>query len=225
MAVTDPVVTPRGTVTLLSVPGEAKTGATTDLWVTVRDFSGAAVDGGTVQFRDGGQDIGDPVAVSSGVARLPHTFTVAGTHAVSAVFSGVPALDGSVAATRNVNVTVAAPTDVETATALTVPASATSGTEVTLWASVVSSGPVRGTIQFFDGATPIGEAVELVDGAATLQYSFVTPGAHPITAVYSGAEGLSGSTSEARTVQVASVDSTPGGGTGTGSLSGLPFGS
>lgn len=225
VSVTDPVVTPRSTVTLLSVPGEAKTGATTDLWVTVRDFSGAAVDGGTVQFRDGGQDIGDPVAVSSGVARLPHTFTVAGTHSVSAVFSGVPALDGSVAATRNVNVTVAAPTDVETATALTVPALATSGTEVTLWVSVVSSGPVRGTIQFFDGATPIGEAVELVDGAATLQHSFVTPGAHPITAVYSGAEGLSGSTSEARTVQVASVDSTPGGGTGTGSLSGLPFGS
>ncbi|NKU61734.1 hypothetical protein GS891_00350 [Rhodococcus hoagii] len=52
-----------------------------------------------------------------------------------------------------------------------------------MWASVVSSGPVRGTIQFFDGAHPIGEAVELVDGAATLQHSFVTPGAHPITAV------------------------------------------
>nr|NKW57622.1 hypothetical protein [Prescottella equi] len=96
---------------------------------------------------------------------------------------------------------------------------------MTLWASVVSSGPVRGTIQFFDGATPIGEDCGMVDGAATLQHSFVTPGAHPITAVYSGAEGLSGSTSEARTVQVASVDSTPGGGTGTGSLSGLPFGS
>lgn len=223
--VTDPVVSPRGTLTMLSVPGEAKTGATTDLWVTVRTSAGVPVDGGTVQFRDGGQEIGDPVAVNAGVARLPHTFTVAGAHSVSADFSGLPALDGSTAATRVVNVTTPAPTDVETATALTVPASAASGAAVTLWASAVSSGPVRGTIQFFDGATPIGEAVELVDGVATLQHTFTTSGAHAITALYSGAEGLSGSTSEARTVDVTAIDSTPGGTTGTGSLAGLPFGS
>ncbi|MCA1008895.1 Ig-like domain-containing protein [Rhodococcus hoagii] len=225
VSVTDPVVTLRSTVTLLSVPGEAKTGAITDLWVTVRNSAGAPVDGGTVQFRDGGQEIGDPVAVNAGVARLPHTFTVAGAHSVSAVFSGVPALDGSTAATRIVNVTTPASTDAETATALTVPASAASGATVTLWASAVSSGPVRGTIQFFDGATPISEAVELVDGVATLEHSFTTSGAHAITAVYSGAEGLRGSTSEARTVDVTAIDSTPGGTTGTGSLAGLPFGS
>ncbi|WP_258195553.1 Ig-like domain-containing protein [Rhodococcus sp. OK519] len=225
VSVTDPVVSPRGTVTLLSVPGEAKTGGTTDLWVTVRTPAGALVDGGTVQFRDGGQAIGDAVAVNAGVARLPHTFTVAGAHSISAVFSGTPALDGSTAEIRIVNVTVPAPTDVETATALTVPASAASGATVTLWASAVSSGPVRGTIQFFDGATPIGEAVELVDGAATLQHSFTTSGAHAISAVYSGAEGLRGSTSEARTVEVGATESTPGGTPGLGSLAGLPFGS
>lgn len=225
VSVADPVVSPRGTLTLLSVPGEAKADATTDLWVTVRTSAGVPVDGGTVQFRDGGQEIGAPVTVSAGVARLPHTFTVAGAHSISAVFSGIPALDGSTAATRIVNVTTPAPTDAETATALTVPASAVSGTSVTLWASVVSSGPVRGTIQFFDGATPIGEAVELVDGVATVQHSFTTSGAHPISAVYSGAEGLTASTSEARTVAVSALDTTPGGTTGTGSLAGLPFGS
>lgn len=225
VSVTDPVLTPRGTVTLLSVPGEAKTGAVTDLWVTVRTSAGDPVDGGTVQFRDGGQAIGDPVAVLGGVARLPHTFSVAGAHSISAVFSGVPALDGSTAAARTVNVTVSASTDVATATALTVPASAASASTVTLWASVVASGPVRGTVQFFDGDSPIGEAVELVDGAATLNHAFTSVGGHRITAVYSGAAGLQGSTSEVRTVDVTSGASTPGGTTGTGSLAGLPFGS
>lgn len=225
VSVTDPVVTPRSTVTLLSVPGEAKTGESTDLWVTVRNSAGAPVDGGTVQFRDGGADLGAPAAVSGGVARLPHTFTTVGAHSISAVFSGVPALDGSTAAARIVNVSVPASTDVDTATALTVPASAASGSTVTLWASVVSSGPVQGTVQFFDGDTPLGEAVELVDGTATLDRAFATSGAHRITAVYSGAAGLKGSTSDVRTLDITTTDSNPGGGVDLGSLSGLPFGS
>ncbi|WP_235870717.1 Ig-like domain-containing protein [Rhodococcus xishaensis] len=222
VSVTDPVVAPRDTVTLLSVPGEAKTDEVVDLWVTVRDAAGDPVDGGTVQFRAGGQDLGDPVAVSDGVARLPHTFSAVGTHAISAVFSGTAALDGSTTVTRNVNVTVPTQVDVDTATALTVPASAAPGDTVTLWASVVSSVPVEGTIQFFDGETPIGETVDLVDGTATLDYAFTITGAHSITAVYSGAEGLKGSTSEPRTLDVASVDPAPG---DTSSLGGLPFGS
>ncbi|MCL2535711.1 MAG: Ig-like domain-containing protein [Nocardiaceae bacterium] len=224
VSVTDPVVTPRSTVTMLSVPGEAKTGTATDLWVTVRNSAGDAVNGGTVQFRDGSTDLGAPVAVNAGVARLPHTFTTAGAHSISAVFSGVPALDGSTSVARIVNVSVPTVADADTATALTVPASAASGSTVTLWASVVSSGPVRGTVQFFDGDAPIGEAVALVDGAASLNHAFTTAGTHRITAVYSGAAGLKGSSSDARTIDITTTDSTPGGGTGgTGSLAGLPI--
>ncbi|MDH6282215.1 Ig-like domain-containing protein [Prescottella agglutinans] len=225
VSVTDPVVTPRGTVTMLSVPGEAKTGAATDLWVTVRTSAGDPVQGGTVQFRDGGADLGAPVAVSNGVARVSRTFTSVGGHSISAAFSGIPALDGSTAVARIVNVTVPASTDADTATALTVPASAASGSTVSLWASVVSSGPVRGTVQFFDGSAPIGEAVALVDGAATLNHAFATSGSHRITAVYSGAAGLKGSSSDARTIDITTTDTNPGGTPGTGSLAGLPFGS
>ncbi len=225
VSVTDPVVTPRGTVTMLSVPGEAKTGAATDLWVTVRTSAGEPVDGGTVQFRDGGADLGSPVVVSAGAARLSHTFTAVGAHSISAVFSGVPALDGSTAGARIVNVTAPASTDADTATALTVPASAAGGSTVSLWASVVSSGPVRGTVQFFDGDTPIGEAVELVDGTATLNHAFATSGSHRITAVYSGAAGLKGSSSDVRTIEITTTETTPGGTPGAGSLAGLPFGS
>jgi len=225
VSVTDPVTTPRGTVTMLSVPGEAKTGAATDLWVTVRTSAGDPVDGGTVQFRDGGTDLGSPVAVSGGAARLSHTFTTAGAHSISAVFSGVPALDGSTAVARIVNVTVPASTDADTATALTVPASATAGSTVKLWASVVSSGAVSGTVQFFDGDTPIGEAVALVDGTATLDHAFASSGVHRITAVYSGAAGLKGSSSDVRTIDITTTGTDPGGTPGTGSLAGLPFGS
>ncbi|MGO4204228.1 Ig-like domain-containing protein [Rhodococcus sp. TAF43] len=226
VSVTDPVVAPRGTVTLLSVPGEAKSGVVTDLWATVRTSAGVAVDGGTVQFRDGGADLGAPIVVTDGVVRLPHTFSGVGAHAISAVFSGVSSLDGSTAVTRMVNVTAPAPTDADTATALTVPAGAASGSTVRLWASVVSSGPVDGTVQFFDGDTPIGEAVELVDGVATRDHAFTTSGAHRITAVYSGAAGLKGSSSDVRVVEITSTETAPGGTTGTGSLAGLPsFGS
>ncbi|WP_241566230.1 Ig-like domain-containing protein [Prescottella agglutinans] len=225
VSVTDPVTTPRGTVTMLSVPGEAKTGAATDLWVTVRTSAGDPVDGGTVQFRDGGTDLGSPVAVTGGAARLSHTFTTAGAHSISAVFSGVPALDGSTAVARIVNVTVPASTDADTATALTVPASATAGSTVKLWASVVSSGAVSGTVQFFDGDTPIGEAVALVDGTATLDHAFASSGVHRITAVYSGAAGLKGSSSDVRTIDITTTGTNPGGTPGTGSLAGLPFGS
>ncbi|MFM1731429.1 Ig-like domain-containing protein [Prescottella soli] len=225
MSVTDPVVTPRGTVTMLSVPGEAKTGAATDLWVTVRTSAGDPVSGGTVQFRDGGADLGAPVAVNNGVTRVSHTFTAVGAHSISAAYSGVPALDGSTAVARIVNVTAPASTDADTATALTVPASATAGSNVKLWASVVASGAVSGTVQFFDGDTPIGEAVALVDGAATLDHAFASSGIHRITAVYSGAAGLKGSSSDVRTIDITTTGTTPGGTPGTGSLAGLPFGS
>ncbi|CAM3140025.1 Ig-like domain-containing protein [Prescottella defluvii] len=225
VSVTDPVVTPRGTVTMLSVPGEAKTAATTDLWVTVRTSAGAPVDGGTVQFRDGGADLGAPVVVKNGVARVAHTFTTVGAHSISAAFSGIPALDGSTAVARTVNVTAPTSADVDTATALTVPASAAGGSTVSLWASVVSSGEVRGTVQFFAGDAPIGEAVDLVDGVATLDHVFTTSGAQRITAVYSGAAGLKGSSSDVRILEVTSTETAPGGNTGTGSLAGLPFGS
>ncbi|WFR74412.1 Ig-like domain-containing protein [Prescottella defluvii] len=196
---------------MLSVPGEAKTGAATDLWVTVRTSAGDPVQGGTVQFRDGGADLGAPVAVSNGVARVSHAFTSVGAHSISAAYSGVPTLDGSTAIARIVNVTVPASTDADTATALTVPASAASGSTVKLWASVVSSGAVSGTVQFFDGDAPIGEAVALVDGAATLDHAFASSGIHRITAVYSGAAGLKGSSSDVRTIDITTTGTTPGG--------------
>lgn len=48
------------TTTTLNVPGDAKTGDSVDLWALVKDNEGNNAAGGTVQFRDGTNNIGQP---------------------------------------------------------------------------------------------------------------------------------------------------------------------
>ncbi|MYV30439.1 Ig-like domain repeat protein [Rhodococcus sp. DSM 6344] len=223
VTVSDPAPVDKATKTVLSVQGEAKVGLPVDLFATVsEDPSDALVpSGGTVQFKIGGVDLGAPVAVVDGVAKLPHVFGAEGTFAVSAVFSGSGVFTSSTAESVDVNVTVPTPSDVESSTSLTAPSSAKVGTAVQLKAVVSSSGATSGTVQFFDGTTPIGTAVDVVGGQAVLSHTFTTTGNHSITAVYSGAQGVTGSTSTASVVNVGNG----GGDFGSlGSLS-LPFGS
>ncbi|MER2082017.1 MAG: Ig-like domain-containing protein [Rhodococcus sp. (in: high G+C Gram-positive bacteria)] len=223
VTVSDPAPVDKATKTVLSVQGEAKVGLPVDLFATVsEDPSDALVpSGGTVQFKIGGVDQGAPVAVVDGVAKLPHVFGAEGTFAVTAVFSGSGVFTSSTAESVDVNVTVPTPSDVESSTSLTAPSSAKVGTSVQLKAVVSSSGATSGTVQFFDGTTPIGAAVDVVGGQAVLSHTFTTTGNHSITAVYSGAQGVTGSTSTASVVNVGNG----GGDFGSlGSLS-LPFGS
>lgn len=100
-------------------------------------------------------DQGATVAVVDGVAKLPHVFGAEGTFVVSAVFSGSGVFTSSTAESVDVNVTVPTPSDVESSTSLTAPSSAKVGTSVQLKAVVSSSGATSGTVQFFDGTTPI----------------------------------------------------------------------
>ena len=221
-------VADQGSVTLLSVPGEAKTGVETDLWASVRTSTDGIVGEGTVQFFDGGVAIGGPEAVTAGAAGLSYTFTTTGPHTITAVYSGGSGIIGSTALARTVNVTAPAPSDIATATGITVPGSSTVNKSVTLSATVTSV-QNGGTVQFMDGDTPIGEAVAVINGIAALNHTFTTTGVHSIKAIYSGAAGFTGSTSDVRTVQVNAAPGDGGnGGTGslgTGSLESLPFGS
>ncbi|WP_172828746.1 Ig-like domain-containing protein, partial [Prescottella equi] len=57
--------------------------------------TGAQTLPGTVQFFDGGVEIGSPVAVVDGVATIVHTFTSTGPHHVHAVYSGGTGVAGS----------------------------------------------------------------------------------------------------------------------------------
>ncbi|TJZ76533.1 Ig-like domain repeat protein [Rhodococcus oryzae] len=215
---TDPVIV--DTVTTLNVPGEAKTGDSVDLWALVKDNEGNNAAGGTVQFKDGGTNIGGPIGLVDGGAKLSHTFTTTGAHSISAVYSGAENFNGSTGQAQTVTVTDPAPVEVATVTTLTVPGTATKGTPVDLSAAVkTESGDAvtSGTVTFMDGDTAIGEAVDVVNGQATLSYKFTQTGDRQIKAVYSGATGFKESTSSASTVKV-SGGGNPG---GTGSLGSL----
>lgn len=220
VTVSDPTPIDVVTTTILSVPGNAKTGEAEDLYATVYNSTTSDVvpSGGTVEFFDGTTSLGS-APVIDGLATLSHTFTTVGTHDITATFSGATGFTGSTAAAKQVVVTVPTPADVETATVLTVPANAAKGAAVQLSAQVTGAGnaPVDGTVQFFDGATPIGDAVQVVDGVAVLNHTFTTAGAHSIHAVFSGGQGVADSTSGSQTIQVSG-----GGSSGSlGSLSGI----
>jgi hypothetical protein len=89
---------------------------------------------------------------------------------------------------------------IATTTVLTAtPNASTGGGLVTFTATVAPSPGVRGAVSFVDGGVPLpgGSNVALVNGVATLQVSALTPGAHTITATYSGAGAFQPSGSNA----------------------------
>ncbi|WP_052030694.1 Ig-like domain-containing protein [Rhodococcus triatomae] len=182
------------TGTTLAAPATADNGAPVDLVATVSPTPA----GGSVQFKDGGTDIGAPVAVTGGSATLSHAFTTDGAHEVTAVFSGADGFVGSTSPARTV--TVSAPL-ADTTTVLTAPSHAKAGVAVSI-AATVEPAPNTGTVQFLDGGTPIGAPVAVAGSVAVLAHTFDTEGSHSITAVFSGARGFATSTATAATVQV-----------------------
>ncbi|MCA1008893.1 Ig-like domain-containing protein [Rhodococcus hoagii] len=186
------------TSTTLQAPTSATTGTPVTLSASVTPTNAA----GTVQFKDNGTDIGTPVAVASGAASLPHTFTTGGAHAITAVFTGNAGFAGSTAPAQTVNVSVP---DVATSTTLTVPQTAQTNQSVTLSATVAPT-PTSGTVQFKDGSTNIGAPVALVNGVATLPHSFASAGSPSITAEFSGSTGFASSVSAAQSVTVTEPD-------------------
>ncbi|MET3643328.1 hypothetical protein ABIC73_004938 [Prescottella equi] len=182
------------TTTTLTVPQTARTGTEVTLSADVAPNPGS----GTIQFKDNGAEIGAPVAISNGTAQLPHTFSSAGQHSITAVFSGAPGFLASSAAAQPVTVSVP---DQATTTTLTVPPTAETNQQVTLMANLDPTN-ASGTVQFKDNGTNIGSAVAVANGVAALQYSFATAGNHSITAAFAGNAGFSNSSAAAQSVTV-----------------------
>ncbi|WP_164874124.1 Ig-like domain-containing protein [Rhodococcus spongiicola] len=180
------------TTTAVSVPATAQVGVPTTLTATV-----SPAKDGTIQFKDGGADIGAPVPVSDGTASLDHAFGTPGAHEITAQF--VPSagnVEGSVSPPQTVDVE-----DIATSLSVTVPAEALTDEEVTLTANVEPQN-AAGSVQFQDNGTDIGVPVNVADGAASMQHTFTTDGVHSITAVFTGDTGFSGSTAPEQTVTV-----------------------
>ncbi|MBM4504377.1 Ig-like domain repeat protein, partial [Rhodococcus hoagii] len=121
------------TSTTLSVPDSAATGTAVQLAATVAP-AGAS---GTVQFRDGGANIGAPVPVVDGSASLSYAFGSLGPTA-SRRCTREGGIASSTSEARTVTVT---PPVVATSTTVTVPPTATTDLAVDLVAAVTPSAP------------------------------------------------------------------------------------
>ncbi|MCJ0901889.1 Ig-like domain-containing protein [Rhodococcus sp. ARC_M6] len=206
------------TTTVLTAPATAVSGTDVVLGVQVSPVP----TGGTVQFKNGTEDLGAPVALDSeGNASITEQFTV-GAQNITAVYSGATGFVTSTSGVHTITVTAPTATDVATTTVLTLLPTATTGLAVDLVATI-SPTPAGGTVQFKDGDTLIGDPVALVNGKATLSHIFLTAGTSHITAVFSGTPGhLGSSTTEQSTVVVTDA---PGNGGGLFGSLGNIFGS
>ncbi|EME19504.1 Ig-like domain-containing protein [Rhodococcus triatomae] len=162
--------------------------------------------GGTVTFKDGGVTLAEVPVAANGEASYTWVPSTAGSHAISAAFSG---RSGVTPSTANATITVeqASVDNVASTTALAIGVARTVGVSSMLSAQV-TPGNAGGSVTFKDGDTVIGTAQVDANGVAGLAWTPATAGQRVIRAEYSGA-GTVNASSDAESVQVA-----PGGGDG-----------
>ncbi|MGA7988942.1 MAG: Ig-like domain-containing protein [Candidatus Dormiibacterota bacterium] len=166
---------------------------------------GAGTPTGKVNFEDGGVTIagcGAKALAAAGTATCAFTYTGAGTHTITAIYTGDTNFAGSTSTnfTQTVN-------QASTSTAVTSSLNpAVTGQPDTFTATVTAvapgAGARTGTVVFQDGGITItGCAAQAVSaaGTATCVTPFATTGGHVITAVYSGDGNFTGSASPALT--------------------------
>ena len=158
---------------------------------------------GTIQFLDGAVAIG-AVAVNGGTAVFSTTALAAGSHSITAAYSGDGVLNPSTSAAVGVQVVKYA-----TTTSLTNTPNLQVFTGQVSLTATISAPQASGTVQFYNGAALLGSAT-LVNGQAFLGVSTLNVGVYTLTAVYGGDATFAGSTSPAvqqRIVQAASTTS------------------
>ena len=158
--------------------------------------TGTIVPGGTVTFYDTGVPIGTGTLAAAGTASAIATFQTAtlaaGTHTISATYSGDTNDFSSTSASLTQTVNIAS-----TTTALAASANpAIAGKALTLTATVTANaGVAAGTVNFYNGTTLLGAGALNGAGVATLSTSTLPVGAYTITAAYQGNSNDTASTS------------------------------
>jgi hypothetical protein len=155
------------TVALTASPNPAALGQNVTLTASVTPASSS----GTVTFLDGITTLGT-ADLASGSAVILTSTLAAGTHSLTATFSG--------ASSTAVSLTVNAPT----VTLTVVPNPASAGQSVTLTATV-SPASSTGMISFLDGSSALGSAT-LSSGTASITTTTFSLGSHQLTASYNG---------------------------------------
>lgn len=181
------------TTTTLAVPPTAGRGSPVNLTATVSPPTAT----GTVQFFEGANPIGDPVAVTGGTATLSHAFDEMGTYSISAKYSATGLFNSSESGTSQIEVG-----PVQTATTVSIPATADAGSTVPLQATVTPA-DAQGAVQFAVNGVNVGNPVQVNGGTASLDHRFDDPGQYQVTAHFAGGYGFADSNAATQQIAVA----------------------
>ena len=173
------------TVTHLDGPSTVVNGSDFTLTATVVPTP----DDGQVQFTVDGHNVGAPVDVVDGRARLTTSVDEDGGYAFAAEFLGS---EFSRPSTGSRTVTVTSQDIVTTTTLIGPDRDAYRDQPVNLTAQV-QPGVSEGEVAFEVNGQPVGSAEVKDDGIAVLPYSFDSTGTHQVVARFSGSDGISGS--------------------------------
>lgn len=189
------------TTSIANVPSNSVFGQVVTLTATVSPVApSTAPVNGTVEFFDGLTSLGQ-VAVTNGTGVLLINTLTVGSHTLSATFLASTNYASSTSGTVTQTVDQAA----TTTSLVNVPSTSVFGQPVTLTATVAAVAPSSttptGTVQFFNGAQPLGTA-SLTGGSAAIVVSNLPVGTLSLTAVFLANTSFIGSTSPAVTQTV-----------------------
>jgi hypothetical protein len=192
-AVTQTVNQATTTTTVGSNLNPATFGQSVTFTVTVQP-SASGTPTGTVTLLDGTTSLGTSSLPSGGTAQFTVGGWSAGSHSITAVYSGDANFTASTSAPLVETVNQGS-----TTTAISSSANPSAFDQsVTLTATVQSPAgtTAAGVVTFMDGSSSLGSAT-LSSNSAQLVVSALTVGTHTITASYAGSANISGSTSAA----------------------------
>ena len=167
-------------------------GQSITLTATVRPTFGNTPTG-TITFMDRTTSLGT-VSVSNNTASFSISTLSAGTHYISAQYSGD--IDSAASTSAQSLVTVSPPPTTTVLTSSANPSSYNQPVTITATIQFTSTGSPTGTVSFYDGSTSIGSGT-VANSAAQLTISGFQLGTHVITATYSGDSNFAGGTSAA----------------------------
>jgi len=172
------------TTTVAASPASPQNSGTAVTFTATVAAASGATPAGTVQFSDNGTAVGAPVALNNGTAAFTSSTLAVGNHSVTAAY--VPAsgsadlASGSAPVAYVINGVAQATT---TALAVSPAGTAAQNTAVALTATVSPAG-AAGKVQFTDNGVPVGAAVPVNNGSATLTSSTFAVGAHSFAAAF-----------------------------------------
>lgn len=183
-------------------------GESVTLTATVTGTGSSNTPTGNVQFFNGTTSLGTSPLNGTGIATLATKTIPAGANSITARYAGDSTFVGSTSNAITQTVAKAGTTTTVAANPLT----SIAGQSVTLTATVVSAitggGVPTGSVNFFSGLIPLGNAAIDSSGVASFATTALAVGSDSITAQYVGDSNFTTSTSPAITATVSQANTT-----------------